>query len=236
MNKLSAISRLRRPKIVLSALAIGSCLLANARAENPAIYSVNAKESKLEIYVYRQGFLKAFGHDHLISAKQLSGQVRLVQSNLTAASVDIVVETRSLSVLDPGESEKDRREVQATMLGEKVLDATQYPQIRFTSSSVRSIGQKEGATEIQVEGTLRLHGVEKPVVLPMRVHVEQGDLSADGEFSVLQSDYGIVPVKAGGGAVRVKDELKIRFHIVADAAAASSDLTSRQFGHVSKGV
>jgi polyisoprenoid-binding protein YceI len=139
-------------------------------------------------------------------------------------------------VLDPGESEKDRREVQATMLGEKVLDAIQYPQIQFTSSSVRSIGQKEGATEIQVEGTLRLHGVEKPVVLPIQVHVEQGDLSADGEFSVLQSDYGIVPVKAGGGAVRVKDELKIRFHIVAGAGAGSSALTSRPFGHVSNGL
>ena len=234
MNKLSAISRLGRAKIVLSALAMASCLLANARAENPAIYSVNAKESKLEIRVHRQGFLKAFGHDHLISAKQLSGQVRLVQSNLTESSVDLVVETRSLSVLDPAESEKDRREVQSTMLGEKVLDATQYPQIQFTSSSVRSVGQNEGATEIQVEGTLRLHGVEKPVVLPMRVHVEQGDLSADGEFSLLQSDYGIVPVKAGGGAVRVKDELRITFHIV--AGAASSDITSRQFSHASNGV
>lgn len=119
------------------------------------------------------------------------------------------------------------------MLGEKVLDATQYPQINFTSSLVRSIEQKKGATEIQVEGTLRLHGVEKTVVLLMRVHVEQGDLSADGEFSLLQSDYGIVPVKAGGGAVRVKDELKIRFHIVAGAGAASSNMTSRQFGHTS---
>ena len=78
-----------------------------------------------------------------------------------------------------------------------------------------------------MEGTLRLHGVEKPVVLHMQVHVEQGDISADGEFSLLQSDYGIGPIKTGGGAVRVKDELKIRFHIVAGAGAASSYLTSR---------
>jgi hypothetical protein len=31
----------------------------------------------------------------------------------------------------------------------------------------------------------------------------------------MQTDYGITPVKAGGGTVKVKDELKITFTIVA---------------------
>jgi len=31
----------------------------------------------------------------------------------------------------------------------------------------------------------------------------------------LQSDYGITPVKVGGGAVKVKDKLKITLTIVA---------------------
>ncbi len=47
------------------------------------------------------------------------------------------------------------------MLGDKVLDAARYPQIQFTSSGVRSVTQKEGVTELQIEGTLRLHGVEE---------------------------------------------------------------------------
>jgi polyisoprenoid-binding protein YceI len=109
------------------------------------------------------------------------------------------------------------------MLREKVLDAARYPQIQFTSSRARSVAQKEGVMEIQVDGTLRLHGVEKSVTLPVRVRVEEGKLSADGEFSLLQSDYGIIPVKVGAGAVRVKDKLKITFHIVTREGAASSD-------------
>jgi polyisoprenoid-binding protein YceI len=79
--------------------------------------------------------------------------------------------------------------------------------------------------EIQVEGTLRLHGVDKSVTLPVRVRVQEGKLNADGEFSLLQSDYGITPVKAGAVAVRVKDKLKITFHIVTREDTASSDVT-----------
>jgi polyisoprenoid-binding protein YceI len=45
------------------------------------------------------------------------------------------------------------------MLGDKVLDAARYAQIQFTSSGVRSITQREGVTELQVDGTLRVHGV-----------------------------------------------------------------------------
>jgi hypothetical protein len=51
------------------------------------------------------------------------------------------------------------------------------------------------------------------------LRVDDGKLSADGEFSLLQSDYGIVPIKVGGGAVRVKDKLKITFHIVSGQLA-----------------
>jgi len=203
-------------KIALTALAVGSCLIGNARMDNPASYTVNTQQSTLEIHVYRAGLLKAFGHDHLISAKQLSGQVQFVQPNIAETSVNFVVETGSLVVLDPDESEKDRNEVQATMLGEQVLHAEQYPQIQFTSSRLRSVAQKEGAMEIQMEGTLRLHGVEKFVLVPVRVRVVEGKMSADGDFSLLQSDYGIAPIRAGGGAVRVKDKLKITFHIVSE--------------------
>jgi polyisoprenoid-binding protein YceI len=124
-------------------------------------------------------------------------------------------------VIDPGETEKDRNEVQATMLGDKVLVAARYPQIRFTSSVVRSVTQKEGVTELQVDGTLRLHGVETPVTIPVRLRTEGGGLTADGELSLLQSNYGIAPIRVGGGAARVKDKLKISFHIVADAVRSN---------------
>lgn len=179
--------------------------------------SVDAHESKLEIHVYREGFLKAFGHDHLITAGEFSAQVHLAEPELGKSSVALEAATRSLHVVDPGESEKDRQEVQTTMLGDKVLDADKFPRIRFTSTAVRVKTEKGGQTDLEIEGTLNLHGVEKPVVVPVRVRREAGGLTADGEVALLQTAYGITPVKVGGGAVRVKDRLKISFHLVATA-------------------
>jgi hypothetical protein len=45
-------------------------------------------------------------------------------------------------------------------------------------------------------------------------------LRAYGEFSILQSDYGIPLVNVAGGALKLKDELKFAFDIVAREMAA----------------
>jgi hypothetical protein len=51
--------------------------------------------------------------------------------------------------------------------------------------------------------------------LSARVVVEGDSLRASGEFTVRQSEYEIAPVSAAGGAIRVKDDLKCTFDIVA---------------------
>ena len=37
-----------------------------------------------------------------------------------------------------------------------------------------------------------------------------------GEVLIKQRDFGIEPIKVAGGAVKVKDELKVQFEIVRD--------------------
>jgi hypothetical protein len=73
-----------------------SGVLAGARPGNFTPYTLDRKQSKLEIHVFREGFLRAFAHDHVISATELSGQIQLAQPNLTESSVTFVVETSSL--------------------------------------------------------------------------------------------------------------------------------------------
>lgn len=181
-----------------------------------ASYKIEPQNSKIEIQVAREGFLKAFGHDHLVSAKQFSGDVQIPSSGYQQSSVSFVVDAKSLVVVDPGESEKDRDAVQSTMLGEQVLDVARFPQIQFSSATVKVLSNKKGTLELQMEGRLTLHGVTKPVTFPVRVSLPgDGTLSADAEVSLLQSDYGIEPIKIAGGTVRVKDKLKLTFHILA---------------------
>ena len=140
------------------------------------------------------------------------------------SSVTFTAEANSLRVIDPGESEKDRSEVQATMLGEQVLDVARYPQIQFSSSTIKVVSASKNTFDLQVSGTLTLHGTKKPVTLPVRVQIsDDGSLTCDTEIYLLQSDFGITPYKAAGGAVKVKDKLKLTFHIVATKAASSAN-------------
>jgi len=194
-----------------------------AAASTPAQYSIDSQKSKIEIQVAREGFFKAFGHDHLVSAPQFSGAIRMDPAKLEESSVNLTIEAKSLTVVDPGESDKDRKDVQDTMLGEQVLDVARYPEIHFASSSVEVVSGKKDLYQLQVEGTLTLHGTKKPVTVPVRLQIgDGGALSAFAEVSLLQIDFGITPIKIAGGTVRVKDRLKLTFHILAGRASAES--------------
>jgi polyisoprenoid-binding protein YceI len=169
----------------------------------------------MEIHVGKEGAFKAFGHDHLIAAKQVSGDAKFDPQKPDQSSVRLKIPAKSITVVDPGESEKDRKEVQATMESEKVLDVAKFPAITFTSTSITSAKKTPDGWELTLSGKLNLHGIEKPVTFPLRVSANANELRAHGELSILQTDYGITPVKVGGGSVKVKDKLKITFNIVA---------------------
>jgi len=180
-------------------------------------YSIDRQKSKMEIHVGKEGAFKAFGHDHLIAAKQVSGEVQFDPQKIDKSSVRLRVPTKSITVIDPGESEKDRKEVQATMEGEKVLDVAKFSEITFTSTGISAAKKTSDGWELTLSGKLNLHGVEKPVTFPLHVRADNHELRAQGEVSILQTDYGITPVKVGGGTVKVKDKLRITFSIVASA-------------------
>jgi hypothetical protein len=55
-------------------------------------------------------------------------------------AVEIHVDARALRVIDKGESEKDRAEVQKTMLGPEVLDSEHHQEIVFKSTGVEAAG------------------------------------------------------------------------------------------------
>jgi len=60
-----------------------------------------------------------------------------------------------------------------------------------------------------VEGLLTLHGLTKPVAVTVR---RTGETYA-GHASIKQTDFGIKPVNAGGGLIKVKNELELDFQI-----------------------
>jgi polyisoprenoid-binding protein YceI len=107
---------------------------------------------------------------------------------------------------DPKVNQKDEAEIQETMQ-RKVLESEKYPLIQFRSSSVT----QAGAGSWSVTGKLTLHGVSKSIV----VTVKRAGEAYSGNARVKQTDFGILPVRVAGGAVKVKDEIEVQFDIYA---------------------
>jgi hypothetical protein len=53
------------------------------------------------------------------------------------------------------------------------------------------------------------------MTVPVTFSVDPTQLSAQGEFDILQSDFGIKPFSVGLGVLQVQDRLHVHFSIVA---------------------
>jgi hypothetical protein len=53
------------------------------------------------------------------------------------------------------------------------------------------------------------------VSIPARLVFNADNMRARGEFSLRQTSYGIKPVSIAAGTIKVKDEVKFSFDIVA---------------------
>lgn len=198
-------------------MAVGAAMLCATPSGAQTTYTFDGSNSSIEISVYKEGLFSAFAHNHLIAAKDFFGSVRFDANQIANSSVTLRVAATSLTVVDPRESDKDRKQVQATMLGGQVLDAARYPAISFHSTGVMKVQKQGSGWRIVLAGHLQLHGVQKTVALPLSVRLENGELVAQGEVFLLQTDYGITPVRIAGGTVKVKDRLRIHFEIHAHA-------------------
>ncbi len=167
-----------------------------------AASDVDTQKSVMTVRVLKAGLFSAFGHEHEISAPIKAGKF-----SETDRSVDLTVDARQMRVMDKEVSDKDRAEIQETMLGPKVLDTARFPEIHFRSTAVEPAG-KGGWS---VTGDLTLHGQTRPLKLEVRA------LSGhyQGTAELRQKDFGIEPIVVGGGAVKVKNEVRVEFDIAA---------------------
>ena len=170
-------------------------------ADAPAGGAIDPQTSSITVRVFKAGVFSAFGHEHEISAPMQQGSF-----TENPGSVELTVDARRMRVMDKGISEKDRTDIQQTMLGPKVLDSEKFPEIRFRSTRVDHITDGKWL----VHGELNLHGQTRPV--SMDVTEQNGHYRGIAELK--QKDFGINPISLGGGTVKVKNELRVEFDIV----------------------
>jgi polyisoprenoid-binding protein YceI len=196
---------------------IGNCATnaAPPLPEDAAVrYVIDARGSSFIVQAFSTGLFSAFGHDPKIAIRDVQGSAEFNPGGATLddARMQLSIPATSLEVTDDI-SEKDREEIQRRMFTE-VLDTERFPEIIYECSRVTGSGSGDRYWVV-LNGELTLRGITRMLPVTARLALNGNTLRASGEFLVKQSDFGIAPVTAAGGAIKVKDELKFTFEVMA---------------------
>jgi polyisoprenoid-binding protein YceI len=176
-------------------------------------YSMDARASRFTVQAVATGVLAAMGHNPLIGIRNFKGDVNFSPETLEGNSFHISIESSSLNVQNDI-SDKDRREIERLM-NEQVLETAKYPEIVFDVPSFSATKMGDNLYSADLRGSLTLHGVTNSQHVVARVAVFGDLLRASGDFTLSQTDYQIKLVSVAGGALKLKDDLKFSFEIVA---------------------
>jgi polyisoprenoid-binding protein YceI len=185
-------------------------------------YQVVPRDSRVDIYVYRGGTFSKLGHNHVMTSNSLRGRV-WIHPQFERSGFELSLPVQELTVDDP-EARKaagkefppdvpaaDKEGTRKNMLRAEVLDAERYPNV--TLRSVRISGSPEAP---QIVARITIKDASRDVELPAKVKLQGNQMSAQGEFDVLQTEFGIKPFSIGLGSLQVQDRLHIRYVIVAE--------------------
>lgn len=230
--------KIRAIAVVLLAFAVVGCASRPTReaapatqtpaAQQPAVategraFRVDSAASLLTIRVYRGGALARAGHNHVIASHALTGWVRVPQEP-TGASFEIrfpvnelVVDEEELRAREgspdfpPGVPEDAKAGTKKNMLGASMLEGERYPEIVLQSEAIQP-----AASGVQAQVRVIVRDRASSVVVPVTYEIQGEELRVKGELPLKQTDIGITPFSLLGGALKVLDEMKIRFEILA---------------------
>lgn len=185
-------------------------------------YVIDSSASDVRILVYKRGILRVFGHNHVIRAAQIKGDV-FANRDFSRSGFELTLPVASFRVDQPAERAKEGRafaeqpsakavaDTTHNMLGKAVLDAARFPVIE-----VRSVKVDGSPAHPVVVIRIDMHGVQRQMSVPLKIAISASRLIASGRFAVRQTDFDIRPFSLLGGGLRVADTVQIHFRIVAD--------------------
>src|SRR5437667_3451953 len=98
----------------------------------PVRYRLDASESKFIAHALRGGLLWFKGHDHLVVAREFTGEAEITPDSITPASLQLAVKTESMGETSSVFTEQQKQIINKE-LREIVLLTAQYPEIVFKS-------------------------------------------------------------------------------------------------------
>jgi polyisoprenoid-binding protein YceI len=203
-----------RPSAPAQAVAV-------TRPDGATPFQLDAQASTIWLFLHADGPMAKIGHAHVITTHGLQGSVWL-HPQTEHSGCEFVLPVDAFVVDDPQErvaaggeygeplDEGARAGTREHMLGDRQLDAAQYPKVSLQCQRVTA-GPDHSTVDLAV--TLRDHTAHLSV--PVQWRRTGNTLEVDGEFSFTQSSVGLEPYSLLFGALRVSDEIQARFRLVA---------------------
>ena len=187
--------------------------LVTSTEDSPTNFTIDTRASLFSVQAFASGIVAVVAHSPKFAMREVLGEIRMDPKVIENSSVRASVRISSLEITDEVTS-TERREIERVMF-EEVLQKNTYPTAEFRS--VRITGVETGANmyRITVRGDLSLHGITRGLSFDSQVVAGQDTLRAQGSFSLLQSDFGLRIASVAGGTLKLKDELKFGFFLVA---------------------
>ena len=184
-----------------------------------AAYRVTPGDSRVTALVYRAGPLADVGHNHTVATSRITGCALVNAAGATWVGLRLAVDdlevdraedrARAGDGFGSGITEGDKTATRQNMRGEAVLAAASHPHVRFRG--VLEPGARE------VAGRITVRDVTRPVTLSATVERTGGTVRATGRGSLMQTDFGITPFSVLMGALRVADQVDLRYRLTLTA-------------------
>jgi polyisoprenoid-binding protein YceI len=190
---------------IIWSLAAALCLSLSPLplAAEPLVFELDPAASRAELS------FNATLHtvDGTLRAK--SGRVRL-DSETGTAQGRLVLDATSA---DTGNSRRDGK------MHEKILESGRFPEIVFAVDRISGALNRAGRSDILLHGTIEMHGVRKPGVLPASVLIEGNQVRATGRLTVPYMEWGLADPSFF--VLRVAKEVRVVIQAVGRLVAES---------------
>lgn len=183
-------------------------------AEAPPAEAGQIELSKSRVYVHvgKTGL----GHVHAIEGRIKSGSIEL-GAQVDAGTIEFDMKSftadtdraRKFVGLDGSTGASTQQQVNNNMLGPAVLNVQKYPTATFQIESAVKEQARDGKAVYALKGKFTLHGKTRALTVKAAAANEAGFVHLRGDFSILQSEYGITPYTAALGTIGVADKLRI---------------------------
>jgi polyisoprenoid-binding protein YceI len=181
--------------------------------ETTAHFTVDVKASLFTVQAFASGIVAVIAHSPKFAVRDIHSDVLLDMEDIERSTVYLSIRLSGLDILDEV-TNADRRQIERVM-SDEVLESKLYPIAEFRSSRIASTKAGENMYRVTLTGDLALHGITRSIALESQLVAGEDTLRIQGSFSLLQSDYGLRIASVANGTLKLKDQLKFGFFLVA---------------------